>query len=719
MRALRPNGSRRSTANSASRHYRKTPTARPGQPSRRVRDYKVDDGLTRRFLNRQRGETADVIACLTPGKDLPVRYTRFARHGKFSIVNCYALDRLPIDELDALSKVSHLHRVHENRSSFGQDLLSSTAVRADVLARQYGYTGAGVTVAFIDSGFTQYSHPDLDDSRILGFVDFVNRIPRLRSDENGHGTHVTGIVAGTGQPDAKYAGIAPGVSILSLKVLDEDGKGSIGDIIAAMDWVATNRKRYNIKVVNMSVGAGVYESYWTDPLTLAAKALVDQGVTVVAAAGNFGKNAAGEPQWGGITAPGVAPWVLTACAFSTAGTLDRADDTLASFSSSGPTAFDFTAKPDICAPGVGIVSLAAPESNLFAAGGLALPSWLLTPSNSQTGYAPYLSLTGTSQATPFVTGTVALMLQANPNLTPNLIKAILQYTATIKPDVSPLRQGGGFMNTLGAVSLAKFYAKAQPGLVISGADWSHQITWGNHLISGGVLDPSANAWMPGVEWGWAKTQGDGGDDITWGTNCSGSCDNIAWGTRGDDNIVWGTAGDDNIVWGTRGDDNIVWGTRGDDNIVWGTRGDDNIVWGTHSGDDNIVWGTGGDDNIVWGTSSTVGTTTSCGARKGGDDNIVWGTRGDDNIVWGTRGDDNIVWGTDCGGADCDEVVWGTRDLDNIVWGTSSGDDNIVWGTRGDDNIVWGTRGDDNIVWGTSGRKKVKNVVWPYYVGTGR
>ena len=337
---------------------------------------------------------------------------------------------------------------------------------------------------------------------------------------------------------------------------------------------------------------------------MAAKALVDQGITVVAAAGNFGKNAAGELQWGGITAPGVAPWVLTACAFSTAGTLDKADDSLASFSSSGPTAFDFTAKPDICAPGVGIVSLAAPESNLFSAGGLALPSWLLTPSNSQTGYAPYMSLTGTSQATPFVTGTVALMLQANPNLTPNLIKAILQYTATIKADVSALRQGGGFMNTLGAVSLAKFYAKPQPGLVISGADWSHQITWGNHLISGGVLDPSANAWMPGVEWGWAKTQGDGGDNITWGTNCSGGCDNIAWGTRGDDNIVWGT----------RGDDNIVWGTRGDDNIVWGTRGDDNIVWGTHSGDDNIVWGTRGDDNIVWGTSTVV-TTTSCGARR--------------------------------------------------------------------------------------------------------
>src|SRR6202011_105712 len=101
--------------------------------------------------------------------------------------------------------------------------------------------------------------------------------------------------------------------------------------------------KYNIRVVNMSVGAGVYESYWTDPLTLAAKALVDKGITVVAAAGNYGKNKAGNLQWGGTTSPGVAPWVLTVGAFSTKGTLDPSDDEVASFSSSGPTFIDFTA----------------------------------------------------------------------------------------------------------------------------------------------------------------------------------------------------------------------------------------------------------------------------------------------------------------------------------------------------------------------------------------
>jgi serine protease AprX len=694
-----------------SRHFRQAATARHGQPNRRVRDYKVDERLTRRIRNQRRGETVDIIACLQPDRDLPLRYRRFARHAKFSLIPCYALDSFPVADLEGLGALSELHRAHENRRSFGQDLLSSTAVQADVLANQYGYTGQGVTVAFLDSGFTRYSHPDLEDSRVA-YLDFVNRIPRLRADENGHGTHVAGIVAGNGRLDTKRAGIAPGVSVLSMKVLDEEGKGSIGDIIAAMDWIGKHHKRYNIRVVNMSVGAGVYESYWTDPLTLAAKALVDRGITVVAAAGNFGKNAAGELQWGGITAPGVAPWVLTVCAFSTGGTVETADDSIASFSSSGPTAFDFAAKPDICAPGVGIVSLAAPESALYSAGALASPSWLTSGLSSLFAHKPYMALTGTSQATPFVTGTVALMLQANPNLTPNLIKAILQYTATKRADVSPLRQGGGFMNTLGAVSLAKFYAQAQPGQVISGEGWSQEIIWGNYRFSGGVLDPRANAWMAGVQWGWAKTQGGLGDNIVWGTQCGGGCDNIVWGTIGGDNIVWGTNADDNIVWGTNADDNVVWGTFGGDNIVWGTGGwADNIVWGT-TGLDNIVWGTTGLDNIVWGTGGLDNIVWGTGDL----DNIVWGTTGLDNIVWGTGGLDNIVWGTDCGGADCDNVVWGTTDSDNIVWGTAGLGDNIVWGTGGLDNIVWGTGGLDNIVWGTSDRE---SHVWPASVNEGR
>jgi subtilisin family serine protease len=344
-------------------------------------------------------------------------------------------------------------------------------------------------------------------------------------------------------------------------VLDARGQGTISNIISALGWVAKNAKTYNIRVVNMSVGARVSESYLTDPLTLATKALVDQGITVVTAAGNMGKNAAGQLQYGAITAPGNAPWVLTVGASSTMGTLTRNDDKMADFSSSGPTAVDFEAKPDLVAPGVGTVSLAVPGSTFYIEKVASLLSGTIA-----LGSKPYLALSGTSMAAPVVTGTVALMLQANPNLTPNLIKALLQYTAQVYPGYSPLREGAGFLNTLGAVRLAKYYANPQSGdqMPIQRV-WSRNIIWGSHRLGHGFIKPSANAWKNGVVWGAVKPLAADGDNIVWGTMADG--DNIVWGTASDgDNIVWGTASDgDNIVWGTSADDgDLTWASDAGD-----------------------------------------------------------------------------------------------------------------------------------------------------------
>src|SRR5206468_494240 len=201
-----------------------------------------------------------------------------------------------------------------------------------------------------------------------------------------------------------------------------------------------------------------------DPLTVAAKRAVEHGIVVVAAAGNAGRNQHGGVQYSSITAPGNAPWVLTVGASSTMGTIDRGDDTIAAFSSRGPTAVDRAAKPDLVAPGVGTESLSAVGSTLYN----SLSPYLLS-GTVPTSYLPYLSLSGTSMATPVVAGTVALMLQVNPSLTPNEVKAILMYTAQQRSAYNALTEGAGFLNTLGAVRLARFYASAQPGQEIGRA----------------------------------------------------------------------------------------------------------------------------------------------------------------------------------------------------------------------------------------------------------
>jgi serine protease AprX len=615
---------------------------RPGRPNKFVdTNYRLDGELSQRSKNKNTTHLSTVIVELKPGAQLPREFQNFVQGGKLDIINGIVLT-LPDGLLQKLADKGEVFRVHDDRPIGTHNYRTGITVGAATVRQTMGLTGAGIGVAVIDSGITSW-HDDLTNNssklypygnqRVAKFVDFVNN-RTLPYDDNGHGTHVAGIIAGNGYDSlGQKAGIAPNASLISLKVLDANGSGNISRIIAALSWVAANAKTYNIRVVNMSVGANIRESYFTDPLTLAVKKVTDMGITVVCAAGNFGKNANGQEQFGGITAPANAPWVLTVGASSTNGTLTRSDDTLGDYSSRGPTAIDFIAKPDLVAPGTGTISLAAPGSTFYNTKASYLLAGLLGPSK------PYLALTGTSMAAPVVSGTIALMLQANPNLTPNLIKAILQYTAQVYPGYRPLEQGAGFLNTYGAVKLAKFYATHRVGdRIPTQTTWSKHIIWGNHMMSGGYINPAANAWGINIVWGTAKTL-DGGDNIVWGTECGDGCDNIVWGTNDDSG------------------DNIVWGT-----VL--------KVAGALDFSNNVVWGTFADG---------------------------------DNIVWGTDDGDNIVWGTDCGGGDCDNIVWGTDDGDNIVWGTAEDGDNIVWGTSGLDldNIVWGTSADQDVTWGSS------------------
>lgn len=310
--------------------------------------------------------------------------------------------------------------------------LSSTdhfreTVGADI-ANNNGWTGQGITVAVIDSGISD--HPDLYDqygrSRVIYNESFVQS--EDPSDRYGHGTHVAGIIAGNGASslnDSNHVlGVSPDVYLVNLKVLDQNGNGNDAQTIAAIERAISLKDQYNIKVINLSQGRGIFEGYAQDPLCQAVEAAYNAGIVVVVSAGNYGRNDnQGINGYGTITAPGNDPFVITVGAMNTRGTAVEADDLIATYSSRGPTFLDHIVKPDIVAPGNQIVSLSDPNSTLFNAVPQAAVFAQTTNKNS------YYIMSGTSMAAPVVSGAVTLMLQKDPTLSPDTVKGRLMGTA--------------------------------------------------------------------------------------------------------------------------------------------------------------------------------------------------------------------------------------------------------------------------------------------------
>jgi serine protease AprX len=403
-------------------------------------------GTSRVIIQTRDGSNAEpaIAACLgTPGP----RFTSLSAQ----------LAEIPDACLERLALHPSILSISTDRDVTGSlQRTTRAAVGAAWVAEHLGYDGTGVGIAIIDSGVAAW-HDELGAGRVVHFADFVAKQTQPY-DDYGHGTHVAGIIAGNGQSaGGSRRGIAPGAHLIVLKALDGAGDGNVSQVIAALEYAVRNRGTYNIRIINLSVAAPVYESYNTDPLTQAVRRAVDAGMVVISAAGNLGRDAAGVTQYGGITAPGNAPWVLTVGASDDRGTPDGSDDTVAAFSSRGPSLIDGSAKPDLVAPGVGIESLGDPGSLLYQ----ARPSarrW----GTVRTASEPYLALSGTSMAAPIVSGAVALMLQANPSLTPEAVKAILQRTAVSSSRYDRLTQGAGFLNARTAVEVARALAAESP-----------------------------------------------------------------------------------------------------------------------------------------------------------------------------------------------------------------------------------------------------------------
>jgi serine protease AprX len=361
-----------------------------------------------------------------------------------------------------------------------------------------GDHGEGVAVAVVDTGIVR-SKDFGDPSRVV--ATFAKN--GSQGDGYGHGSHVAGLIGGDGtRSDGRYAGVAPGVNLVNVKVGDDTGAATISDVINGLEFVFVNKDRLNIRVVNLSLSADTPQSYTTDPLDAAVEFLTFRGILVVAAAGNAGAAADAVSY-----APANDPFVLTVGAVDDRGTGAIADDTVPSWSGRGVTQDGF-AKPDLSAPGRHLVSVLSPGSVLA-----------LQAPESVVGKR-YMQLSGTSMAAGVTSGAAALVFNAHPGWTPGQAKsALVSGAAQLPLDASARIVQVDATNDQSSPYDATPTIK--PNFLL--------------LEAAGFADPASIRWGS-IRWG----------SIRWGSIRWGS---IRWGS-----IRWGSIRWGSVRWGT-----VRWG----------------------------------------------------------------------------------------------------------------------------------------------------------------
>ena len=465
------------------------------------------------------------------------------------LINGMAI-RVPISDVAGIAASADVAYISPDRDLTPTLNKGRAAVQQEVQWNTVGYDGYGLRVAVIDSGINDNeAFQDGTTSRLVYQKSFIKGVSST-SDGYGHGTHVASIIAGDGEgfdiSTAKYRGMAPYADIVNLRVLDDNGAGKDSYVIAALQWITENKAdrkaNLNIRVVNMSLGRPVYESYKNDPLCKAVEAVWQAGIVVVVAAGNDGRNNQGNSNgYGTINSPGNDPYVITVGASNMFGTDTRIDDMPTSYSSKGPSMIDHIVKPDILAPGNKISALGSGKLKANN------PANVTDPANS------YMQLSGTSMATPFIAGAALLLLEKNSTYTPDQVKYLLMKNAwrgfatsadvidgpskfTVRNDIFTV--GAGYLDINAAINdtytgrsssqspTAVYNATTKKVTLISGANvvWGESTTpfnvvWGNNVVAG-----------TNVVWG---------DSVVWG-NATPAANNVVWG----DKCVNASKGDD-------------------------------------------------------------------------------------------------------------------------------------------------------------------------------
>jgi serine protease AprX len=370
-------------------------------------------------------------------------------------------------------------------------------------AQAAGLTGKGIGVAIIDSGVSP--SPDFDTTPGSGITRLIRPVvfgsEQSLNDTLGHGTHVAGIIGGNGaKSGGVYSGIAPGATLISLKVGGASGQTSESNVIGALQWVYDHKAEYNIRVVNLSLNSSVEQSYHTSPLNAAVEILWFNGVVVVTSIGNAIDHGAYYNTTN--AAPANDPFVISVGASTELLTANRNDDFYALFASRGVTSDGFS-KPDLVAPGTGIISVNAPGA-LF---GVQHPSYVVATN--------YMNLSGTSMAAPMVSGAVALLLQQEPRLTPDQVKyRLVKQAGTISPVLST--QKYPYLDIMQALQKPKTTPNLNTGTAASRLLWS-----GNTPINWNSVAWNSVAWNS-VAW----------NSVAWNS--------VAWNSVAWNSIYWET-----------------------------------------------------------------------------------------------------------------------------------------------------------------------------------
>ncbi|MFN7996109.1 MAG: S8 family peptidase [Bryobacteraceae bacterium] len=497
--------------------------------------------------------------------------------------------QLSLSRIAELSEDPEITYISLDRPVKGALEFANPAVNADI-ARANGWVGAGVGIALIDSGITNNTDLKTSGAHASRVVYSESFVPGLTAtnDQYGHGTHVAGILAGdasqsTGVGYTKsFRGIAPNANLINLRVLDSQGSGQDSYVINAIQTAIRLRSTYNIRVINLSLGRPVFESYSQDPLCQAVEAAWNAGIVVVVAAGNLGRdNSQGNSGYGTIQAPGNDPLVITVGAMNDKLTPWRSDDVMTSYSSKGPSLIDHVVKPDIVAPGNRVISLANSVGTLYQQFSTSLNRvpWQYYWMTNAPGYSSnYYKLSGTSMAAPIVSGTAALMIQHDATLNPDTVKGRLMKSAT--------------------KAFPMFTSVTDPV-----TDITYGIQYDIFTVGAGYVD----AWAALNATDTIQDVGGAASPIAVYDGATGQVTITNQVDASRRSAVWGSA----AVWGR----SAVWGSA----AVWGSSiwlDGPSAIWGS-----SAVWGS----SAIWGCSARQGFSAVWGSNALGGNTIVDGS----------------------------------------------------------------------------------------------